>query len=1298
MLSIDMGRKPSKVDFEQPINKIKPKLYKYLKTISQKVDGRSYQKILNTFTHTHDRTVLKQYYDSIKAQLEDNQDKKAKLNFKDIESKRKEVKQLQKNKEVKTKYYVVSVLFYSEGQTYDGQKPYKYKGKDYYIMFHHEKIRQLGVQGPDPFPDLLNRFVRRPGSYYTNRRVSPKTLQVRKEEDQLWEQGMTMFATDSDFAHYAYELEMEHYIGAFKIISVETTGEPKNEYKMYDKKLQDSSQVSISNKYIETVLDTSFATFKEALVKKHYIGNECWLNTIADVYSSTLLAKNKRNKVTRETILEIIGKTEEDIKEGVSINEIVPFFEKYNLQLRVFDDFMKPVFTYDPPKRDHNFKSVFCMVKNGHVYTLNDNLKELQQKNNPDEFDLKVSSTFYIREDKTVPIFRMIDNIDDIVKIVKEMSDITTKTEVKLVHKQNNLTELLYNLKEVGYEPAIKYQAGHITRLIVDIKPIRFCIESQGLAQDSFDGDVCVDTEVVYNRMNQAMCSFYQNLFKPEYLSHYSTNDIEILNKYRTTVPIGILNKTIAKDVVEIDVSRAFTSAFLQIKQVPVFNEFDYFRPYDNHEIQEHYLYIVKVSDVSLMFNKTFNLCYGMFLKDLDVDIIAFKPPSFMKDVDSKSLIDALYSEEISPNPHEDKQIKKLIANVNFGLLEKSTNKSQYSKIYNTLEEAIYYQKQYGGNIRILSKFKEVVSVSDLDAGLDIQSSNWNWVQHGQKYYILNIQKEAILKNGFRYIKEMILQHHNFKMFNCYKTLVSNGVDVFSVKSDALTIKESDIDKVKSLISFDCGLGSWRVDKKAKINFPKDKFILKVNNEIKVEVQTFNCLTLQLNDEVTIKVPTFQRIEIQDEYDTNEICEIFEKYKRVVVRADMPGCGKSYACEKMRERGHNVLFVCPTNKLVQNYKSFGVTTNKFFSIGVDFNDFVSKFDSSEYDVIVFDEIYMSCILKLRKIKQYCDSNPDKIIIATGDTLQLEPIEKLSNTIQYDEYADHCVNSIFNHEVYLMIPKRVKTEEDKQKLKNIKRDIFDANIPVMDTLVKYFKFTKEASLKNIAYTNETCKEQSELIRKRLNKTDEYEVGEILTCRKWFKSNKETFNVNFQYKIQSIVEDNITLIDESTDKTYTLTRNVIKSNFIFSYCGTCHSYQGSSIDEEMTIFDYKHYFVDRRWLWTAITRATDLNKVMFYEYEEEEETMKKVKKYFQKKVDRYKAQDKQAKRPISKDYINVDWLMKCVGVPCSHCQCCLECNFDADVVNSNISAQRVDNKLDHCLSNIIPMCVKCNCTLR
>ena len=61
---------------------------------------------------------------------------------------------------------------------------------------------------------------------------------------------------------------------------------------------------------------------------------------------------------------------------------------------------------------------------------------------------------------------------------------------------------------------------------------------------------------------------------------------------------------------------------------------------------------------------------------------------------------------------------------------------------------------------------------------------------------------------------------------------------------------------------------------------------------------------------------------------------------------------------------------------------------------------------------------MSDLLKLARIKKYCDEHPDKIIIATGDTSQLEPINSLSNQFDYYYYSDHCINQIFKFEIYL----------------------------------------------------------------------------------------------------------------------------------------------------------------------------------------------------------------------------------------------------------------------------------------
>ena len=50
--------------------------------------------------------------------------------------------------------------------------------------------------------------------------------------------------------------------------------------------------------------------------------------------------------------------------------------------------------------------------------------------------------------------------------------------------------------------------------------------------------------------------------------------------------------------------------------------------------------------------------------------------------------------------------------------------------------------------------------------------------QRNKKYYILNIDKKATLSNGFRYIKELLLQFHNLKMYNDHMKLTKEGVKV----------------------------------------------------------------------------------------------------------------------------------------------------------------------------------------------------------------------------------------------------------------------------------------------------------------------------------------------------------------------------------------------------------------------------------------------------------------------------------------------------------------------------------------
>jgi hypothetical protein len=352
---------------------------------------------------------------------------------------------------------------------------------------------------------------------------------------------------------------------------------------------------------------------------------------------------------------------------------------------------------------------------------------------------------------------------------------------------------------------------------------------------------------------------------------------------------------------------------------------------------------------------------------------------------------------------------------------------------------------------------------------------------------------------------------------------------------------------------------------------------------------------------------------------------------------------------------------------------------------------MAKFDDSVYDTIVFDEIFFSSVRKLARIKRYCDEHPDKIIIATGDTNQLECIDCITNQHDYDEYYNRCVDLIFPDNMYFKENKRLKRKKDKETLRQFKQDIFDETIAVETTIKKYFKMTKELeTVYNVAYRNATCEKVSKRVRSELlHKMGEYSIGEVLVCRIYFKIRKQVFNVNYEYKITALESDAITL-----NNTLLVPIDTVRKNFIHAYCRTCHSFQGTSLDERLTIFDWKFSHVNRKWLYTAVTRATELKNVLFYDYDENAEREEAMLQYFTRKVDRYKQQDKKAKREVNDGcFVTVAWLLGCLGKCCSGCG-------DALVYEkgkSNLTANRIDNSVGHEIDNVVPMCCWCNCAL-
>ena len=200
----------------------------------------------------------------------------------------------------------------------------------------------------------------------------------------------------------------------------------------------------------------------------------CWINTIYDNYKDTLLSLNKRNVITRESILQIINISEDNIKDGLSIEDMLPFFKKYSLSVRIFDAFYKLIFKYDPEKRNHNNKVLYCMMNDNHIYTINQNalsLQHISEDEEPNEYLVYASNDYHVKENEAIYNF-MIDTIDDILEIAKskitlgncaKVTDMASRTATRfLIHKSNNLIDLLYECIAAGYKPGIGFTCGNV--------------------------------------------------------------------------------------------------------------------------------------------------------------------------------------------------------------------------------------------------------------------------------------------------------------------------------------------------------------------------------------------------------------------------------------------------------------------------------------------------------------------------------------------------------------------------------------------------------------------------------------------------------------------------------------------------------------------------------------------------------------------------------------------------------------------------------------------------------------------
>ena len=126
--------------------------------------------------------------------------------------------------------------------------------------------------------------------------------------------------------------------------------------------------------------------------------------------------------------------------------------------------------------------------------------------------------------------------------------------------------------------------------------------------------------------------------------------------------------------------------------------------------------------------------------------------------------------------------------------------------------------------------------------------------------------------------------------------------------------------------------------------------------------------------------------------------------------------------------------------------------------------------------------------------------------------------------------------------------------------------------------------------------------------------------------------------------------------------------------------------------------KHYRFDIETPFKKIPKK--IQDIILYGSDEEEIkrlTISRLIQYFNMKAMNYKKQDAKASREITEDYINSNWIIDQFekNKICSICFNNLFINIDDDnIIISNITVDRIDNKLSHIKNNCRLMCVSCN----
>ncbi|MBT3463881.1 AAA family ATPase, partial [archaeon] len=454
-------------------------------------------------------------------------------------------------------------------------------------------------------------------------------------------------------------------------------------------------------------------------------------------------------------------------------------------------------------------------------------------------------------------------------------------------------------------------------------------------------------------------------------------------------------------------------------------------------------------------------------------------------------------------------------------------------------------------------------------------------------------------------------------------------------------------------------------------------------------------------------------IKINDEYDDNEIYDKCKDINKLLLIGSA-GCGKSYQANKILTKKFNkkdILCCTAWNfqamRFKKEYNINSITLHQLLGLNIDDKQQKKEYDISNYKAVIFDEIYLFTLKQLMKIDNFMKKNSDKIFIATGDDKQLEAVGDLIDNEKKTEY----LKLMYGNFCRFKINKRLQ-QKDRKIIDNIRRDLFYNNCSINDIMQKYFSknilnkcedIIDNNIVRGVSFKQTSRFTINKMLNSYVNKDNKskstkingltYFKGDKVICNKTYKIKSGKLYTQNIYTIKGFIDNKVKLEDELSNNIFLIDIDILNKNFSYKYIRTAHGSQSDSISEKYVIIDIDNNHIDKKWLYSVITRTRDIDNVYFLNFD-----LSHTNNVLQSQlmVMNYKRQDSRFDNIDMSKYIDHDWIIQeytknkiCSGKVCGH----QFMSFEKSNVNK-ISVDRIDNNLPHYKDNCQLLCKVCN----